>query len=392
VLQGQGNALAVESDRGVVLVDAGPGGKITRRMIASLRQRTAAPVLAICYSHGHLGYNAGVGQWLEHAEERGDPQPRLIAHDNLVLRYRRYRETAPLQQRLAEIQFRLPPGTISGPLELTDPTETFSESLTLTTAGRTVQLLWAPSETDDAIALWLPDDRVLYGGAAVIQSIPNVGTPLRSLRDTVRWAETLEQLAALGAEIVIREFGAPIEGRAEIQRVLGKTAEALRWLRREVVDRMNRGMNVVEILHDIAYPPELFEQPWMGPFYGCADYIVRDIYRSENGWWDRNPTSLHPASPDEAAGAVLSAIADRRAVLDRAQALAAEGQLQLALHVVDLLALAPGEEPEVIEARRLKADYLRQRSKAVPSFVSQSLYLSSANLVEQNAGAVLGIR
>ena len=48
---------------------------------------------------------------------------------------------------------------------------------------------------------------------------------------------------------------------------------------------------------DITYPPELFDHPWMRPVYGDPDYIVRDLYREENGWWDRNPTTLHPASP-----------------------------------------------------------------------------------------------
>jgi uncharacterized sulfatase len=392
VLQGQGNCLAVETDAGVVLVDAGPGARRTDKMIATLRERTDAPVHAICYSHGHMGYNAGVPQWLAHAEERGDPAPRLVAHQNLVHRYRRYRETGDLQKRLAEIQFRMPLGTISGPVALTDPTETFTDQLTLTSAGRTVQLLWAPSETDDAIALWLPDDGVLYGGAAVIHSIPNVGTPLRSLRDPVRWADTLEKLAGLCPELVVREFGPPIRGRDEAQSVLGKTAEALRWLRREVVARMNRGMNVEQLLDDLDYPDELFAQPWMAPIYGCAEYIARDIYRAENGWWDRNPTSLHPASPDAAAAAVLSAIPDRRALIDRARELAAAGDIQLALHVIDVLALAPGDDPDVAEARSLKAGWLRERAKSVTSFVSQSLYLSSANLIEENKGAAVGIR
>ena len=76
---------------------------------------------------------------------------------------------------------------------------------------------------------------------------------------------------------------------------LTMTAEALRWLRVEVVERMNRGMSEAEILADMSYPPELFDHPWMAPTYGCADYIVRDLYREENGWWDRNPTTLHPA-------------------------------------------------------------------------------------------------
>ncbi len=60
VLPAQGNALAIKTDEGVVLVDTGRGGKMTERMIAELRTLTDAPVSAICYSHGHVGYNAGL--------------------------------------------------------------------------------------------------------------------------------------------------------------------------------------------------------------------------------------------------------------------------------------------------------------------------------------------
>jgi uncharacterized sulfatase len=353
---------------------------------------TDAPVHAIVYSHGHLGYNNAVPTWLEDAERRGDPPPRIIAHENLVRRWRRYRETEPLQKLFIELQFRVPIGAVTQTLAMTLPTETFRDALTLGTGDRRVQLLWAPSETDDAIALWLPDVRVLYGSAAVTPSIPNVGTPLRTLRDPIRWADTLDRLAALDPEIVVMEFGPPIEGRERIQRVLGSTSAALRWLRREVVERMNRGLNVVEILHDLEYPPELFDQPWMSPTYGYADYIVRDIFRSENGWWDRNPTHLHPAHPDAAGAAVLSAIRDRAAVLERARALAKEGDPQLALHVIDLLALAPGDDPDVVEARRLKAELCRTLAGETPSFVSQSLYVSASRIVEEGAPKSTGVR
>ena len=66
VLAAQGNALAIETDQGVVLVDTGRGGKMTEGMIAELRTLTDAPVSAICYSHGHVGYNAGLPQWVDH--------------------------------------------------------------------------------------------------------------------------------------------------------------------------------------------------------------------------------------------------------------------------------------------------------------------------------------
>ena len=386
VLPGQGNTLAITTDDGVVIIDAS-GYRHAAGMITALREHTDAPVHAIVYSHGHHGYNAAVDVWQQHNEERGDPPPRLVAHANVIRRYARYRDTADLQLRMASMQFPsktpVPIELLARGLRLHDPTETFEDEMTLVSGSRRVELLWAPSEVDDALAVWLPDDGLLCGGAATPGfTIPNIGTPLRTQRLTIRWAETLERLAALVATRLMTEFGPMIEGD-DVEMQLLATAEALRWLRDEVVQRMNAGMGEEEIVADMVYPDHLFDRPWMRPTYGAPEYIVRDIYREENGWWDRNPTNLHPAPPDDAAAAVLSAIGDPRAVLDRARALADGGDLQLALHVVDLIALAPGSQPEVVEARTLKAELCRSRAREVQPFVSKSCYHSSARLLDE---------
>lgn len=392
ILHGQGHSLVFELDAGLVLVDAGPGGKITRGMIAALRAISDAPLLAICFSHGHIGYNAGVEAWLAHARERGDPAPRCIAHANLPRRVARYRETMPLQERMAEIQFRRGYGTMQGRFPAPMPTETFDTRLCIgDPAGRRLELLWAPSETDDAIAAWYPSQGVLYGGPAVIDSIPNIGTPFRTMRDTVRWADTLEHLAALGASLVVREFGASLVGEPQVQLVLLQTARALRWVRAEVVRLMNEGLGERQILATLLFPPELFEVPWMKATYGDPYWIARDVYRSENGWWDRNPTNLHPAAPGEVAAEVARAITDKQAVLDHARALAAQGKVQLALHVVDLLAALDGEAAEIVQARRLKAEWLRQRASEVRSYVSKSIFHGSAAMLADGQKARFGI-
>lgn len=382
VLHGQGQSFVAETSAGLVVIDAGSGGKLTSAMIAALRTCSNAPVHALCYSHGHLGYNAGVPQWLAHAAARGEPTPRLIAHRNVPRRYARYRETQALQEHLAEIQFRLPPGSFE--LVLHDPTELFDDVLVIGDGERRVELRWAPAETDDGIAVWCPAQRVLYGGAAVIDSIPNIGTPLRTLRDTVRWADTLDALAALEPEKVVREFGSTLDGADNARHVLTHTARALRWLRTEVVRLMNLGLGERDILAQMHYPDELFGTPWMRPAYGDPSYIVRDIYRSENGWWDRNPTTLHPAAPGAVACAQADAITDKAAVLAQAQHLAANGELQLALHVIDLLALAEGLAPEIAQARALKAGWLRDRASQVRSYVSRSLYQDGAARLERS--------
>jgi len=392
ILRGQGQSFVAETDAGLVVIDAGPGGGVTRGMIDSLRKISDAPVHALVYSHGHIGYNAGVPEWLAHAQQRGDPAPRVIAHRNVPRRYARYRETQALQHRMAEVQFNRSPGFFEHRLTMHAPTETFDERLVIGSGDRRVELFWAPSETDDAIALWSPAQRVLYGGPSLLDSIPNIGTPFRTLRDTVRWAETLEAMAALRPLKAVREFGPVIEGEDAVQRVLGHTARALRWLRAEVVALMNEGLNEQQVLARIRFPDELFAVEWMKPTYGDPSYIVRDIYRSENGWWDRNPTTLHPEAPEAVAEAVAGAISDKAGLVASARALADAGQWQLALHVIDLLATAPGDAPEIAEARALKAAWLRERAGQVQSYVSRNLYRVSAEMIEQGTQARFGIR
>ena len=67
VLGGMGNALTVETDIGVIQIDTGQSRKQAKHMLAKLRDITDAPIHAIAYSHGHLGYNNAVPTWLAHA-------------------------------------------------------------------------------------------------------------------------------------------------------------------------------------------------------------------------------------------------------------------------------------------------------------------------------------
>jgi uncharacterized sulfatase len=93
-LGGQGNSLAVGTGEGIVLVDAGPGQELTARMIGNLRAVTDLPVTHVVCSHGHMGYNNGVQDWVDDALRRGHRPPLTVGHGRVAHRYRRYRETA----------------------------------------------------------------------------------------------------------------------------------------------------------------------------------------------------------------------------------------------------------------------------------------------------------
>ena len=50
--------------------------------------------------------------------------------------------------------------------------------------------------------------------------------------------------------------------------------------------------------------------------------------------------------------------------------------------MIDLVALAPGDDAVVVEARELKAELCRALAKEVTPFVSKSCYRSSAWLLD----------
>ena len=377
----QGNGLVVETTDGLVLVDGGPGGPVTKGMIQAVRGISAEPVRAIVYSHGHLGYNSGVDEWVTAAAAAGHRAPDLVAHRNCQVRYDRYRETRDLQILLAAWQFpRSSRRGLEGSLTVVDPTVAFDDEYVFGDETRPTVARWSPSETDDSVSVWLPEQRILWGGPCVINGFPNIGTPFRTLRLTRRWVDSLEAMIALEPEILVPEFGPIVTGADEIRARLQTTADALRWLIDEVTPRINKGMTDVEIIHDLDYPPEWADHHFLAPNYGNPDYVVRDLYREQNGWWtSRNITDLHPAEPDAAAAAVLSAV-DPAVVVERAKALMADEEWQLALHVLDLVAGAAGDDSVLMEARTLKGDCAEALGKACPTFVSRSIYKGAAML------------
>src|SRR5262245_44925550 len=61
----QGNCVAVIGDDGVLVVDSGQYPALTRRMIAEIRRRSAAPVRFLVNTHWHGDHLLGNGQYRE---------------------------------------------------------------------------------------------------------------------------------------------------------------------------------------------------------------------------------------------------------------------------------------------------------------------------------------
>ena len=173
---------------------------------------------------------------------------------------------------------------------------------------------------------------------------------------------------------MIPGHGDPLRGESALE-VLRETARALRFLHDAVLERLNAGQWPDEIVDaGIALPPDLAARLFLRPIYGCAEFVVRDVLRAYAGWWGGSPAELLPARRADVARDLVEA-AGRGALLERARALAQQGEHRRALHLAVYLRQA---DPADEDARALMAGICDALGESEPSFIARSFYRSAA--------------
>ncbi|MBM3597261.1 MAG: MBL fold metallo-hydrolase [Alphaproteobacteria bacterium] len=328
-----GNAAAIRTNVGLVLVDSG-SRETASQTLAALRRWDDSPVHTVIYTHGHIDHSWGARLLDQEADARSTARPRIIAHRNVLYRFERYDATHGLNSLVMGRQFNQP-GYVF-PDGHRRPDEVYDDQLALTIGGVRIELAHGRGETDDATFVWLPEQRVLVSGDFVIWAFPNAGNPRKVQRFAPDWAATLRRMQTLNAEVLIPGHGPAVSGEARVSQILADGAQVLESLTRQTLERLNAGLSLNEILHSVAAPANLLAKPYLLPKYDDPEFVVRNIWHLFAGWFDGNPAGLKPAPTAELASelAALAGGADRLA--QRAASLAAEGRIRLAAHLAEL--------------------------------------------------------
>ncbi len=387
VVESFSHCWALQTEEGLVCVDAS-GPRTGSAVVKALRGWSKSQIHTLIYTHGHLDHVGGSGSFQSDADERGNKSIRVVAHENVTSRFRRYEQTngwnlainrrqfggvrADLGLREEEVSFL--------PDDLVEPELTYRDVLELDVGGRQLELHHARGETDDHTWLWDPSRRAVFAGDFVIWLFPNAGNPQKVQRYPIEWAAALREMLAIGAEKVYPAHGLPIVGRRRVETVLGDIAEALEYLAESTLALMNEGATLDEIIHSVRVPDHLADRPWLAPQYDEPEFVVRNIYRQFGGWWDGNPSNLKPAREAVLAAEVVSLIGSVETVIDRAHSLSELGDIRLACHLVDI---AVSAEPEHEGAHRVRAEIYWKRRLVEHSLMSKGVYAAAARESEK---------
>ena len=229
-------------------------------------------------------------------------------------------------------------------------------------------------ETDDHLWAWFPDRKWIMAGDFVIWNYPNAGNPQKVQRYALEWAQSLRRMIAQGPELLVPAHGLPITGKERIATVLGDIADSLESLVRQVIQMMNAGNTLDEIIHTVKVPDEVLAKPYMRPLYDEPEFVVRGIWRLYGGWWDGAASRLKPA-PDSAVARELAALAGGAEVLAKRAHELCVTDLRLACHLIDLAGWAAPDDAAIHATR---AEIYEKRRKAELSLMSKGIFKAAA--------------
>lgn len=197
------NAGFVITPGGVVVVDALGSPALARRLLAEIRKLTPLPVTHVVATHFHADHVYG----LQAFKAAG---AKVIAHRGA----REYLASDTARLRLEASRTELAPW-IDGDTRLVTPDEWLDGPRELVVGGVSLQLVPAgPAHTPEDLLVWLPHEKVLFAGDLVFRGrVPFVGQA-----DSRRWVAALDQVLALGAEVIVPGHG-PLsrEARRDLQ-------------------------------------------------------------------------------------------------------------------------------------------------------------------------------
>ena len=367
------NATLIEGDDGCILIDTLPTIEFAEPVVEEFKKITDKPIKAIIYTHVHPDHISGVRAFVDEEDVKAG-KVEIIALDDLVPSLVRDSGVlAPVLARRAmyTFGFQLPlndqgnvstgcgPANVPGRRSFIAPTKTFSKQLDIEICGVKLQLLHVPSETDDQVVVWLPEDKLLISADVLQgQTFPNIyalrGT---SFRDPMTWVDGIDRLRRMEPDTLVPHHGPPVEGAAEVEDVLTAYRDSMQYLHDQTVRRMNQGYAPDEIMEEITMPAHLAEHEWLGEYYGSYKHSAPAIYGGYVGWFDGDPVTLDPKPRTERAQSYVELMGGRDQVLAKAKEAFHDGDFQWAAEIATWNVKADTSDTE---SKQLKADALRQ--------------------------------
>lgn len=365
--RGTGNTHMVTTPEGNVIIDTGTSWHAERHR-ELLRAVSDGPIRYVVVSHAHHDHVGGVPTWTDEGTE-------VVAHARFPEAQRYLNELMPYQMnRNLILFFGANPVRQANANERAaqararvEPTILVNDLFEFELGGTRFEVISTPgAEGDDAVSVWLPESRILFTGdflGPIFPMWPNLYT-LRGekMRFAAEYIQSLDRVIALEPELLVLSHFEPIEGSQEIRSGLQRIRDAVAYVHDAVVDGMNSGRTVHELMRDIQLPAEL----QLTEAHGKVSWVVRSIWEGYAGWFHlASTTELYPVPASDMYAELAQLSGGPDVLARRAAEHVQAGRPVQALHLVEVALAGDADHRAALEARLDALELLLERSAGV---------------------------
>jgi alkyl sulfatase BDS1-like metallo-beta-lactamase superfamily hydrolase len=335
------------------------------------------PVVAVVYSHSHADHYGGVRGVVDEADVKSKKVP-IIApvgfmehaiaenvYAGNAMNRRMFFQYGVLLPRspFGHVDQSIGKNTANGSIGLIQPTRYIEKDFeTLTIDGITMEFQNTPgTEAPSEMNTWFPQFKAFWAAENITGTIHNIYTLRGALvRDALAWSKHInEALYRYGtkADYMFAAHSWPRWGNGRIQEVMRTQRDAYANLNNKVLHLANQGVTINEI-HNVYKLPKSLQNQWSAhSYHGSEEHNSRAVINRYLGYWDANPATLMPLSPQDSAPLYVEMMGGPNKIMKKAKQLYNQGKYREATEILNKLVYA---QPNNVAAKDLLADVYEQ--------------------------------
>ncbi len=335
------------------------------------------PVVAVVYSHSHADHFGGVRGVIEEADV-GSGKVKIIAPvgfmDHAVsenvyagnaMNRRLFFQYGVLLPRspFGHVDQSIGKNTAAGNLGLIPPTVIIKDDIEeLTVDGVKMVFQNTPgTEAPAEMNTYFPDLKAFWAAENITGTIHNIYTLRGALvRDALEWSKQINKALYLfgqEAEVMFASHSWPRWGNERIQEVMRAQRDTYAHLNNGVLHLANQGVTINQ-MHNAYEVPEALQKQWTArSYHGSVEHNSRAVINRYLGYWDGNPATLIPLSPEDSAPLYVEMMGGAKPIMTKGRKLYEQGKYRHAQEILNKLVHA---EPQNQAAKDLLADVFEQ--------------------------------
>jgi alkyl sulfatase BDS1-like metallo-beta-lactamase superfamily hydrolase len=372
------NISFVKSDTGWIVFDPLTAAETARAALELVNEHLGErPVVAVVYSHSHADHFGGVRGIVDEADVRSG-KVKIIApvgfmdhavaenvyagnamNRRLFFQYGVLLPASPF----GHVDQSIGKNVAAGNLGLIPPTVTIKDDVEeLTVDGVRMVFQNTPgTEAPAEMNTYFPDLKAFWAAENITGTIHNIYTLRGALvRDALEWSKQINRAIYLfgeDAEVMFASHSWPRWGNKRVQEVMRAQRDTYAHLNNGVLHLANQGVTINEI-HNVYEVPRSLQQQWAArSYHGSVEHNSRAVVNRYLGYWDGNPTTLIPLSPEDSAPLYVEMMGGSSAIIAKGRELYEKGRYRLAQEILNKLVHA---EPRNRAAKELLADVFEQ--------------------------------